>query len=386
MSARTGRWGFFNPTRVTFGLGSLDELPGLVAGRTLLVTSPGSTRRGLTERVAKLIGDANVMVHDEVETSPTVERLDASIEQLRGLQIGTVVAVGGGSAIDTGKVVSLALTNPGLGVRALIASALDVPNAPVPVVAVPTTAGTGSEVTPFATVWSRTAPHKLSLASEAILPRAALVDPELTLTLDLEWEQTLRSGLDALVQCVEAICNRNATPLTDVLAERGAVAASRALPALRRQPDDPCARAEMAEAALLSGLAISQTRTALAHSLSYPITARLGLPHGLACAVVMPAVLEFNAVADDGRMSRLARLLEVEDGNALAVRLLDLYRELGVADAVSAHVPDLRAIEPLAPEMLSPGRADNNPRPVDPLAVETILERTVELMQVEVSA
>ena len=299
-------WEHHNPTRVVFGPGVVRELEGVVGDRVLVLCSPGAVERGLAARVAALIGERRVRIHAHVAVNPAVAALDESIAELRELPIDVVVALGGGSAIDTGKVLSASLARRLRRPRASRARgtrrrAL----AHVPLVAVPTTAGTGSEVTPFATVWDPTEPRKLSVASPSLFPTIALVDPELALGLD--WEQTLSTGLDAFVQCFEAIWNRNATPVTSAVAERGLTLVPDALRHLKREPHAVSARADLAEAALLSGLAISQTRTALAHSLSYPITAHFGVPHGLACALVLPAVLEFNLEADDGRLARVAR-------------------------------------------------------------------------------
>jgi alcohol dehydrogenase len=168
----------------------------------------------------------------------------------------------------------------------------------------------------------------------------AIVDPELT--YDLPWRETLSTGLDAFSQCHEAIWNRNALPATTELAERGLALVPPAMRALKRDRGDISARAAMAEAALLSGLAISHTRTGLAHSMSYPITARRGVPHGLACAAVLPSVLAFTIGADDERVSEMR----------------ELFEDLDVRGAIGP----LGDLQSLAGEMLTPGRADNSLR------------------------
>jgi alcohol dehydrogenase len=187
---------------------------------------------------------------------------------------------------------------------------------------------------------------------------------------------TLSTGLDALSQCIEAVANRNATPITTALATRGVGLVPDAIRRLKDSPDDLGARTAMAEAALLSGLAISHTRTGLAHSMSYPVTAHLRLPHGLACALHLPAVVAFIAEEDDGTLAALARSLGVGSAGALREWLLELYRDLGVADAVRAHVPDVEALRPYAAEMLDPARADNSLRPVREGDVARLLDDT----------
>ena len=383
MTAHT--WKQHNPTRVVFGPGVVREVDRVAGDHVLLVCSPGAVERGLAGRVAALIGERRVRVHARVAANPAIDRLDESIDELAHASIDAVVALGGGSALDTGKVLSLSLANGGVHVRELLELASRSDEVPrVPLVAVPTTAGSGSEVTPFATVWSAIEPRKLSLGCTSAFPSVALVDPELA--IGLNWEQTLSTGLDAFVQCFESIWNRNATPVASAVAERGLSLAPDALRRLKREPHALAARSDLAEAALLSGLAISQTRTALAHSLSYPITAQLGVPHGLACALVLPAVLEFNLEADDGRLAKLADRLGLAEPEALLGRVLELYRELGVGQVVRRYVDDLGRLEELAPEMLAPGRAELNLRQPDLEAVRGILSRTDELLGVEVTA
>ena len=371
-------WEYRNPTRVVVGPGASSRLGLRPFGRVLYVTSSGATRRGLTERVSRLLEPGNVLVHDRVEPNPTVDQLDASIETLGGTPIDAIVAVGGGSVIDTAKILGLALATESAGVLELVAGGVPADAEPVPLIAVPTTAGTGSEVTPFATVWDTGEPRKLSVADPRLFPSLALVDA--TLTLELDWEQTLSSGLDAYVQCLEAICNRNANPVTSAFAERGVAMIPGALRRLRGEPDSLESRALMAEAALLSGLAISHTRTALAHSMSYPITAHFGVPHGLACALVLPAVLEFNLDADDGRLAAAARRAGLKDAEALLGEVVALFRELGVAELVARYLPGIGALEGLAGEMLTPGRSDNNLRVAVEADVRAILGRTDDLI------
>jgi alcohol dehydrogenase len=375
------RWEFHNPTRILFGTGSLREIARQAHGRTLLLSSAGATRRGLTERAASEIGIERVIIHDRVEPNPSLERLDAAIAELRNERIDTIVAVGGGSTIDTGKVLRLALATGRRKTLDLITDGEEeMATMPRRLVAIPTTAGTGSEVTPFATVWDDVARRKLSVGHPVLFPTVAIIDPELA--AGLSWEQTLGPGLDAYVQCFEAIWNRNATPITTTFAERGLALVPDALRTLKVSSDSVTARARLAEAAVLSGLAISHTRTALAHSMSYPITAHFGLPHGLACALVMPAVLEFNLEADDGRLAAVSERVGVAP-EGLVGSVLDLYRELDVIGATRAFLPSVSLLDPHAAEMLTSERADNNLRPVDVGLVRRILRRTVALFDGE---
>ncbi|MGH8714035.1 MAG: phosphonoacetaldehyde reductase, partial [Casimicrobiaceae bacterium] len=189
---------------------------------------------------------------------------------------------------------------------ALVGAAAWSPAAAKALITVPTTAGTGSEVTPWATVWDRGAHRKYSLHLAATWPEAAFVDPELTTTLPVSI--TLQSGLDALSHALESIWNVNANAISDALAVTAAKSMMATLPALMRALGDADLRARASLAALQAGLAFSNTKTALAHSLSYEMTLRYGLPHGIACSFTLPLVLERARGHDARRDATLAKV------------------------------------------------------------------------------
>lgn len=367
---RTDAWGFRNPTEIRFGAGRLAEVAELVAGRPLLITTAGASRRGLTSKVAGLLPDLEI--HDRVEANPTTAQVEDAIAAWRGREIGTIVAIGGGSVIDVAKVLGLALAVDDFDLVA--ATEPNHPWAdvrPLRCIALPTTAGTGAEVTPTATVWDATQRRKHSVAAAHLFPAIAIVDPELATTQP--WDVTLSTGLDAYSQCFEAILNRSAGAVSTAVAERGLTLVPDALRILARDANDLGARTAMAEAALMSGLAISQTRTGLAHSISYPLTAHLGLPHGLACAAALPAVIDFNVETDDGRLARIAARAGLSGPREVAPSVRSLFAELGVREHVRRWVAEPSAVRGLAPEMFTPGRADNNIRPVDQAGLLSVL-------------
>lgn len=359
-------WSHFNPVKIVFGVGSLGRLAELIGhGRVLLVTTPGFTRRGVTERLLEILGRDKVHVFDGVSRNPDLRDIEEASAHLRPIKVDRIVALGGGSAIDTGK--ALSVTLPGVGsdfsLRRHVVDGLPLPaSGPLPLTAIPTTAGTGSEVTPFATIWDREREKKLSLTSPAIFPRMAVLDPDLT--LGLPEDETVASGLDALSQGLESIWNRNANAVSLAVATRAVYLALNTLPRLVREPGSIELRSRMMEASLLAGIAISSTRTALAHSMSYPLTAVYGLPHGIACSFTLPALLDYNSKVDDGRFLQLIRALGLESVRALREVLIELLRDLRVGDRLRRYIPKLSDVVDLAPQMYTPGRADNNIRPV----------------------
>jgi alcohol dehydrogenase len=369
------RWSFHNPVRVRFGRGVrqelVDELNGL---RCLIVCTKRGRAQICGDDMLHVLADSDPLWVDTVSANPGINGLQIVIDRLRGENFDAIVAVGGGSALDSAKVLATALAadvgSPAL--RDLLAQpALHARARPKRLFAVPTTAGTGSEVTPFATLWDHEARKKYSLAGPSVFPYAAYVDA--ALTDGLPEEVTVSTGLDAINQAAESIWNRNATPLTLDLAMRALALGFAALPLLVHGAEKQRDRDAMAECSVLAGLAISQTRTALCHSMSYPITAHFGVPHGLACAFTMAAVLNFNLQADDGRLSWLALALGYENVDALAARIQDVLGELGVSKRIAAYVEDPLALLDLAPQMLDPGRAGNNLRAVQLPDVEAIL-------------
>lgn len=336
-------WSFHNPVRIECAPGVLNELPGFLSGEgeLLLVTSRGFRERGGLQRVAGLVQRPMHVVED-VAPNPDLAHIEAQLEKLDGLRVGNVVAIGGGSVLDTAKILA---TRLGHGVR---------------LICVPTTAGTGSEVTPFATVWDHVAKKKQSLSGEAFFPDVALLDAELTLSLPED--VTLSTGLDAITQAFEATWSRRANPVTTAFAVRAITAGLRALPALVGAPGDLALRNEMLQASVLAGLAISHTRTALCHSISYPLTAHFGVPHGYACAFTLGEVFDFNRAVYPALFEELANAAGLPSADVLRDQIGELRAVAGVARTLRRYIDDGSAIARLAPEMFTPGRADNNLR------------------------
>lgn len=286
---------YFNSVRSVYGAGALSSLPGLLAGqRALLVTFPEARALGLVGRIEALLGDQLAGVIDDVRPNPDVAELKALYEGFwrNADGIDVIVAIGGGSAIDTAKALMVGTESGRFDdlVALLAAGKPFVPAQLKRLIAVPTTAGTGSEVTPWATIWDRGAQKKYSLHLKETWPAVALIDPELMLSLPAS--VTLQSGLDALSHALESIWNVNANPLSDTFAVAAVHEIFDALPRLMERLGDVGLRGRMALAALKAGMAFSNTRTALAHSISYEMTLRYGLPHGIACSFPLPMVLE----------------------------------------------------------------------------------------------
>ena len=327
-------WTYHNPVDIHAGAGSLARLPEILNGRDcVLVTFPEAPALGLVEQVSQLLGERLRGVIAEVQPNPDVQWLAPLYEHVhqRWEDVPCLVALGGGSAIDTAKALMCATPSGSFAdlLGALKQDAALPDGAHKSLIAVPTTAGTGSEVTPWATIWDQAGGRKHSLHQPWTWPEAAIIDP--TLMLSLPAATTLASGLDALSHALESIWNVNRNPVSTALASSAAQRIQRVLPALMQDLGNVALRAEMAQAALLAGLAFSNTKTALAHSLSYEITLHHGVTHGIACSFSLPLVLEM-ALGSDAETDQALRGIFRADSNETAIATLrDFLNGLGVA-------------------------------------------------------
>ena len=332
-------WQYHNPVAIHFGAGVLNTLPAVLRGRKVsVVTFPEAQQFGLLPRLRALLGDSLIGVTDNTQPNPDVDGLDKLYHRFwrEQAESDVIVAVGGGSALDTAKALMVGTESGEFDalVSLLATGKLFTPHRVKTLIAVPTTSGTGSEVTGWATIWNRAAGKKYSLHLPQTWPEAAFVDPELTLSLPAG--PTLAAGLDALSHALESIWNINSNPISD----HHAVAAARLvldnLPALMRNLGDVELRSRMARAALTAGLAFSNTRTALAHSISYDMTMHHGLPHGIACSFTLGMVLKRAIGVDAARDAVLARVFDVPLAQAPA--MLDAFLEsLGVSTRFDSY-------------------------------------------------
>ena len=286
---------FATAGKILAGAGRVAELPGVVAGlgsRVLVCTGADPARHdGL------LAGLELPAVMFAVGAEPTVELARACVAAAREHGADVVAAVGGGSVLDLGKAAAMLLGNGGdpLDYLEVIGSGRKITRPSVPCVAVPTTAGTGAEVTANAVLASPAHGLKASLRSPLMIPRVALVDPELTVSCPPR--VTAASGLDALTQCLEPFVSVRANPLTDGLAREGLRRAAAGLRAAYADGSDLGARADMAMCSLLGGIALANAKLGAVHGLAGVIGGTADVPHGMACAALLAPVVEANVRA-----------------------------------------------------------------------------------------
>ena len=287
---------FFNTPRIVFGRGVVSRLAETVRalGRKALVVFNG----GAEPRVVDLLASGGVgCVSLRQSGEPTVEHVIHGVELARHENCDVLVGLGGGSGIDAAKAIAGVLGSGGLPLdyMEVIGRGQPLTRPAMPWVAVPTTAGTGAEVTRNAVIGDPQRRFKASLRSELLLPRVALVDPELG--VDVPPEVTARSGMDALCQLIESYTSKNAEPITDALARHGIDLAARSLRRAVADGNDLDAREDMALAALLSGICLTNAGLGAVHGFAAPLGANFLVPHGTVCAALLPHVMAVNIAA-----------------------------------------------------------------------------------------
>ncbi len=330
------RFEFATAGRIVFGPGAVNELPAIARGlgsgnarRAMVITGKDKIRHasvigGLEERGfhCTLFG---------VSAEPTVALVRDGIRQLRDSACDVVIAIGGGSVIDTGKAVAALAANPSdiLEYIEIIGKGKPLENVPYPFIAIPTTAGTGSEVTRNAVLGVPEHGIKASLRSPSMLPRVAIVDPDLTLALPREI--TAATGLDALTQLIEPYVSNRANPLTDALCREGLHSAARNLARAYANGRDGAARAGMSWASLLGGLALANAGLGVVHGFAAPIGGMFNAPHGAICAAILPHGMQANIEALRRRAPESAALVRYAEIAATLTRNAAATAEEGAA-------------------------------------------------------
>ena len=367
---------FFNTPRILFGRGQSARLGEVVGklGRSCLVVYNGGEPGGggAVDRACERLDAAGLRVHPfRQRGEPTVDDVSRGVAAARDGGCDVLVGVGGGSAVDAAKAVAGVLSNGGtvLDYMEVVGAGKPLARAAAPWVAVPTTAGTGAEVTRNAVVGDPSRKFKASLRSQLLRPRAALVDPELGVKVPPD--VTASSGMDALCQLVESYTSTNVQPITDALAVRGIELAARSLRRAYVDGSDLGAREDMALAALLGGITPTNAGLGAVHGFAAPLGAHFPVPHGTVCAALLPHVMAANVAAlrrqspDHPALARYAGVgraligqslpeeLAIESAvRAAAALVQDLQvPRLGRYGVTPAHVPDMVALARKASSM-----------------------------------
>jgi len=364
-------------TEIVFGPSAFDRLQGFRGQRVSFITDAFMVQSGTVAKIQARLPECEITVFDEVVSDPTLEVVAKGARALADFRPDVVIALGGGSPIDAAK--------------AIVATLRDLsPSRRITLVAIPTTSGTGSEVTAFSVITEAGRGIKHTLRSEQITPDVALLDPQLVLTVPSR--VTADTGMDVITHAIEACVSTGASVLTDAFAEKALKLAFRNLPDAVADGQNLYARASMHYASCMAGMAFNASGLGLNHGLAHAIGARMHIPHGRINAVLLPLVIEYNAGTLDGfaqcepvatRYAELARELEIEGPTVrsgvknLARAVTRLNGQIGIPQTVCALGVDMAEYVRHEKEMVESALADastaTNPRKPTPEEVTKLI-------------
>jgi len=340
---------FYTPGKIIFGPGGLSQV-GIEAKRlgnkVLVVLGRSAMRKsGALDRLTRLLKENNLeyIIYENIPSDPTVGTVDTGTSLARKESCNLVIALGGGSVLDTGKAISAMVTNEGsvADYQEIEGKGKKFQHKTLPFIAIPTTSGTGSEATKNAVITNTKFSLKKSIRDPWLIPKVALVDPELTLSLPPY--MTAVCGGDALTQCIESYLGKKSQEITDILALHAIGSIGKSLVKAVKEGKNLEARKDMAMAALLSGLCLSNSGLGAAHALSHPLGVYYKIPHGLSCAVLLPYVMEFNLPVVTKKLAKITQSLgedlsllsETEAAQRAVEKIKEILSAVGIKENLS---------------------------------------------------
>ncbi len=367
------------PKNIIFGRGTysrLGELCAEVGNRALLVTGKSALRKsGRLDQALGLLNRHGVKVElfEGVGSDPDLHTCDRAIGLARERGTNLVAAVGGGSALDVGKAVAAVVPQPGQ-LSEYFAGDRKLEQSPLPFLAVPTTAGTGSECTNNAVLTDSDRMMKKSLRDERMVPDVALVDPELTFSVPAD--VTAQTGMDALTQALECYVSRASNPLSDALALRAIKLIAKNLPDAVADGSRIEAREPVALGSLLTAMVFGNVGLGAVHGLAHPLGILFHIPHGLVCAVLLPHVCQFNLPERLEKFGQVAPLVGASSAEEVPTALRELNRQVGIPETFTGYGVNETAFDRILADCRS-GSMAKNPRPALDEDLREILRKVV---------
>jgi len=340
---------FYAPGKIIFGPGGLSQVGAeakRLGSKVLIVLGKSAMKKsGALDRLTHLLIENNLeyVIYENVPSDPTVETIDNGTSLARKENCNLVIALGGGSVLDTGKAISAMVTNEGsvADYQEIEGKGRKFKTKPLSFIAIPTTSGTGSEATKNAVITNTEFSLKKSIRDPMLIPEVALVDPELTLSLPPHI--TAHCGGDALTQCIESYLGKKSQEITDALALHAIGLIGKSLVKAVKDGKNLEARKDMAMAALLSGLCLSNSGLGAVHALSHPLGVYYKIPHGLSCAVLLPYVMEYNLPVVTKKLAKIAQSLgedisllsETEAAQWAVERIKEILSQAGIKSNLS---------------------------------------------------
>lgn len=332
---------FSVPQDITVGKGCISKLPEVaekMGGKhALIISGPHLAKMGVVKKASDYLTDAGCEVDTftDVEGNPSVTTVDKATEKYKECGADFIVAFGGGSPMDVAKAVAVVAKYGGSITE--YEGAHKVPGKTIPLVAIPTTAGTGSEVTAFSVITDHSRDYKLTVFSYELLPAYAILDPELIMTAPAS--VTAACGIDAFIHAQEAYVSTDASPFSDAMAEKAMELIGGNIRRFVANRGDEEAAEAMMVGSLFAGIAFSYARLGNVHAMSHPVSAYFDVPHGVANAVLLPIVVEYNALADHGRYRKIYNYISqipMYEDEFESMMLVDAIRELNEAIGIPA--------------------------------------------------
>ncbi|TDF98709.1 iron-containing alcohol dehydrogenase [Paenibacillus piri] len=337
----------------------------------LIVTQPSMIRQGIVEELRRQLSAAGIATEIEtgIKPEPTVQNVEQVYDRISGQAFDLYIGLGGGSVLDAVKLLSVLATNPA-SVSEMIGTDL-VGQAGIPTVMIPTTSGTGSEVTPNAIVTLPEEQLKIGIVSRHLLPQLVLIDP--VLTVGLPQPITASTGMDAFTHALESFISNKANPLSDMFALESIRLISRSIAEAYRDGSSVTARERMLVGSMYGGMALTSAGTAAVHALAYPLGGKFHIPHGVANSMLLPHVMEFNmdAIAED-RLACVAEAMGLQTGGTKAktadrivAQIRSWTKELHIPQNLHDYGVTERDVAPLAEAAAKVTRLlNNNPKQV----------------------
>jgi alcohol dehydrogenase class IV len=374
---------FFSPNKILFGIGASKEIgketKALGGTKALIITDPGVSNSGLIDSIRSNLEEAGlkVFLFDRVEPEPPASVVDEGAQFIKDKGVDIVIGVGGGSSLDVAKGASLLASNPG---NVLDYCGIDlIPKRGLPKILVPTTAGTGSEVTRVFVVTDKRDNMKRVVYSNYAISDLAIVDPMLTISMTSK--VTADTGMDALVHAIETYVSMNATPFSDISASEAIRLITKYLPMAFAKNENLEARYHMSLASLLAGLAFASGGLGAVHALAYPLGTEYHLPHGRTNAIMLPHVMEFNLIGNRSRYALIAEMMgkgeDIKDLKAKAALAVEAVTELLDDIQIPYHLRDYGIPKEGIPKLVKEGMKQArlfvpNPRNLSERDVEVI--------------
>jgi len=360
------------PTVIEFGNGAIRTLPDhikrLKGTKVLLVSDPGVQKAGMTDKLALVLENSGIpySIYSDIEPDPDIEGVMRGRDEALAAGCDCVVGLGGGSALDTAKAIGLMLGNEG-HIRDYVGINI-VPKKGAPVIAIPTTAGTGSEITIWSVLSDKEAEVKLSVGSPYNCPDVAIGDPELTTSLPAHI--TAATGMDALTHALESYVNKATQPISEALSIQSMKMIARSLRTAVVQGDNLEARYDMLLASLIAAMAFNPTRLGLSHALAIPLGAHFHIPHGTVNAILLPEVMQYNLIGNLGKFKEIAQIFdmptdglstrEAAEKSVMAIR--QLKQDVGITQTLSDFGLTEGDLDLIAKEAMVSGNVPVNPR------------------------